>query len=359
MPSAAARRHERTARDERTARGDAIVAELRAAALPLHPHSFELWSAYRSGHHPMLNVAVDEIRASGELTSFDLDRLHDEHLSPWRLGGGRDAVIDNLAAQLRAIMAAIDGAVSAVHEHGEVLLAESCGLSVTDSLTLRNVVETVDRLMRAARDERTRTAMLEARLTAASRQISALQKQVAIVREDARRDPLTSTADRAGLLKRLGTAIAEFATAGIPLSLAVCDVDYLADLNENFGTDTGDVVLRTVAKVLKTQARAGDTVARLEEDAFAVLLPDAGVGEAVALCEIFRQTLMAYGLVVRGTRTTRVTVSFGVADAVAGDTPATLLDRARGALSVAKSEGRNRVVEMTPEGPIWVAERRA
>ncbi len=354
MPTAAALRH-----DERTARGDAIVAELRDAALPLHPHSFEVFSAYRGGHHPMLNVAMDEIRANGQITAVDLDRLHEEHLSPWRLGGGRDAIIDSIATQLRAIMAALDGAVSAVHEHGEVLLAESCGLSVTDSLTLRNVVETVDRLMRAARDERTRTALLEARLTAAGRQISALQKQLAVVREDARRDPLTSTTSRAGLQKRLGTAIAEFATAETPVALAVCDIDYLKDLNESFGTATGDVVLRTVAMVLKTQARMGDTVARLEDDTFAVLLPDTGTGEAVALCEIFRQTLMAYGLVVRDTRRARVTVSFGVAQAVKGDTPASLLDRARAALRVAKSEGRNRVVEMTPEGPTWVAERRA
>jgi diguanylate cyclase (GGDEF)-like protein len=354
MASPATRPH-----DQRTAKGDAIVAELREAALPLHPHGFELWSAYRAGHHPMLNVAIDEIRAEGPLTAVDLDRLHEEHLSPWRLGGGRDVVIDGLAAQLRALTAAIEGAVGAVHEHGEVLLAEACGLSVTESLTLRNVVETVDRLMRAARDERTRTALLEARLMSASRQISALQKQLSAVREDARRDPLTSACNPAGLHLRLGREVAEFATVGTPLALALCDVDYLEHLNESFGTVTGDAVLRTVAMVLKTQARVGDTVARLEDDTFAIVLPNASVGEAVALCEIFRQTLMAYGLVTRGTRSARVTISVGVAEAVADDTTDTLLERARAALRVAKSEGRNRVVQMTPEGPIWVAKRRA
>ena len=54
----------------------------------------------------------------------------------------------------------------------------------------------------------------------------------------------------------------------------------------------------------------------------------------------------------------RVTVSIGVADAIKGDTPDFLLRRAVMGLKVAKREGRNRVVEMSPDGPIWEAKRR-
>ena len=69
--------------------------------------------------------------------------------------------------------------------------------------------------------------------------------------------------------------------------------------------------------------------------------------------------LMAHELVPHPNGAGRVTVSIGVADAIKGDTLEFLLRRAANGLKVAKREGRNRVVEMSPDGPIWSAERKA
>jgi PleD family two-component response regulator len=69
--------------------------------------------------------------------------------------------------------------------------------------------------------------------------------------------------------------------------------------------------------------------------------------------------LMAQQLVPGVNGAGRVTVSIGVTDAIKGDTPEFLLRRVTNGLGVAKREGRNRVVEMTPDGPMWDAERRA
>jgi len=66
---------------------------------------------------------------------------------------------------------------------------------------------------------------------------------------------------------------------------------------------------------------------------------------------------MAHELVAHPNGAGRVTVSIGVADAIKGDTPEFLLRRAGNGLKIAKREGRNRVVEMTPDGPLWKAER--
>jgi PleD family two-component response regulator len=68
---------------------------------------------------------------------------------------------------------------------------------------------------------------------------------------------------------------------------------------------------------------------------------------------------MAHELVPHPNGAGRVTVSIGVADAIKGDTLEFLLRRASNGLKIAKREGRNRVVEMTPDGPLWKAERRA
>ena len=81
--------------------------------------------------------------------------------------------------------------------------------------------------------------------------------------------------------------------------------------------------------------------------------------EAVACAERFRQMLMAQQLVPQANGAGRVTVSIGVADTIKGDTLEFLLRRALNGLKVAKREGRNRVVEMSPDGPIWSAGRKA
>jgi len=90
-----------------------------------------------------------------------------------------------------------------------------------------------------------------------------------------------------------------------------------------------------------------------------VILPRLRAGEAAAYADRFRQVLMKHELIPHPNGAGRITVSIGVADAIKGDTPESLLRRAQNGLQIAKREGRNRVVEMSPDGPIWSAERRA
>ncbi len=76
--------------------------------------------------------------------------------------------------------------------------------------------------------------------------------------------------------------------------------------------------------------------------------------------ERFRQALMSHEFAGRAQNGEgRLTVSVGIADAIKGDTPDYLTRRAANGLKVATKAGRNRVVEMTPEGPVWRANRRA
>jgi len=91
----------------------------------------------------------------------------------------------------------------------------------------------------------------------------------------------------------------------------------------------------------------------------AAILPRVRAKEAVACAERLRQMLMTHELIPHPNGAGRITVSLGVADAIKGDTPDFLLRRAGHGLKIAKREGRNRVVEMTPDGPVWDAERRA
>jgi diguanylate cyclase len=201
--------------------------------------------------------------------------------------------------------------------------------------------------------------MIEARMAAATREIVALQQQLAAVRAECRADPLTSLVSRTTFEEALAKALDDATVSRQPVAVMICDLDYFATFNENFGTTGADRVLRTVGVLLKSVLRIGDTVARLEDDTFGAIMPQWRAQEAIECAERFRQMLMLHELIKHERGLGRVTVSIGVAGAIKGDTPAYLLRRAINGLKVAKSEGRNRVVEMTPDGPTWDAERRA
>jgi diguanylate cyclase len=346
--------------DHRIYLGDTIVAELRASGLPLDPRQFEVWFAYKSGRSATLKAEADAIRArNGVLTAADFERLHDAHLSPYRMSERPDAVMARLSSRLQELAQSIEGTIDASQSQRAALTAETAELSVNAALTVQDVLGSIDRLSQSTRDAQVRYALLEARMDAMSREVGALRQQLAAVRAECEADPITALPHRgpfeAALLKALDAA----AVTEQPLSVVLCNVDYFSAFNENFGTFVGDQVLRSICLLFKAHLRAHDTVARFAGDAFAAILPDFGGGEAVACAERFRQLLMAQQFIPGVNGAGRVTISIGVADAAAGDTTERLMQRATTALKIAKREGRNRVVEMRVDGPVWARERRA
>jgi diguanylate cyclase len=339
--------------------GDAILAQLRASALPATPRDFEFWFAYQSGRNAALNAAVDAIRLKGELGAADVERLHEKHLSPWRMSEGADAITVTLAEELHGLAATLDGAIGAARSQRESMIAETSDLTITSALTLQRVLTAIDRLSQTAKDGQVRCALVEARMSAATREIAALKTQIGAVRAECEADPVTSLARRTTFDAVLAKALDAAAATRQPLAVVLCDLDYFAAFNENFGATVADRVLRTVGVLLKSHAGADDTVARFGGDEFAVIMPLRRAREAAECAERFRQVLMLHDLVKHEHGGGRVTVSIGVADAIKGDTPAFLLRRASNGLKIAKREGRNRVVEMTPDGPTWSAERPA
>ena len=338
--------------------GDAILAELRTGKLPSGPQHFELWFAYKTGRTPALNVAVDEIRARRELTSEDIERLYGQHLSPWRMSAGLADLTDDLAEELHGVAATLDSALGSALAQREILMAESCDLSIAGALTLRRILEAVDRLMHSAKDGQARFSLIDARLKAAAGEIGALRRQIDTVRTHCQTDPLTSLPNRNSFERLLSALLTQTQAARAPLALALCDLDYFSAFNDSFGQGVGDEALRAVAVLLQTHMRNGDVVSRIGDDEFAIILPRTRISDAITLAERFRQVLITHEFIAGAPGNGRLTVSIGVADAIKGDLSEYLSRRAGNGLKVAKKEGRNRVVEMTPDGPVWTAKRR-
>lgn len=136
----------------------------------------------------------------------------------------------------------------------------------------------------------------------------------------------------------------EYDTAGkaaLPSSLLLLDIDFFKSINDNYGHQAGDEVLRQVASVLKQQLRTGDMAGRYGGEEFGVLLPQTGSTAALALAEKIRQAMAALRIPYEGQSLT-FTISLGVAQRHgAHATPAGWLRDADSALYQAKHSGRN------------------
>jgi diguanylate cyclase (GGDEF)-like protein len=129
------------------------------------------------------------------------------------------------------------------------------------------------------------------------------------------------------------------------MALISADVDFFKSLNDVFGHDKGNEVLRTVSAILKQQVRKMDLVCRYSDDDFLVIVPETNADSTVRVAEKLRREIETHSFpgIPRG-----VTISCGVAEyLIHGTTRDELVYAADAALALAKSCGRNRVALAT------------
>jgi diguanylate cyclase (GGDEF)-like protein len=124
----------------------------------------------------------------------------------------------------------------------------------------------------------------------------------------------------------------------------MCDLDRFKQINDTYGHQAGDDVIRCLAGLLRASCRSGDLVARYGGEEFVVLCADCGNVAAARRADEIRKALSRIPQPRMEGRS--ATVSFGVTELQPGDTPDTMLRRADRALLMAKAQGRNCVVQL-------------
>ncbi|MBC7917263.1 MAG: GGDEF domain-containing protein [Rhodoferax sp.] len=159
-------------------------------------------------------------------------------------------------------------------------------------------------------------------------------------------DPLTGLANRRHLLDFMAQALERSLRFDSTFSIIMADIDFFKKVNDQYGHDQGDVVIKAVAALLQNMVRSVDLVARFGGEEFVIVVQEAGLQSAVELAQRLRQGMA--GLVFEQV-SGGVTGSFGVAELAAGDDSDALIKRADEALYQSKRSGRNQVTPSLPQ----------
>jgi two-component system cell cycle response regulator len=327
-----------------------------------------------------LKVVTDELRAreaSGRKLGVIGEDVGPDQVAQHRLMSGHVLLVDDNATQIKRIRASlgIEHDVSVLGEQksdsapdlvvvsvnakafdGFRVIARMRSGEPTRHLPILAVVDPDDRqralralelgahdiIVRPVDEEeivaRARTLMRR------KRYMDALRARLDQSLELAITDQLTGLYNRRFIDAQLGPMVQRAQCGGDGVAVTLVDIDHFKRINDTYGHDVGDVVLREFAARLASNLRPSDFACRMGGEEFVVIMPRTAGDVACLAAERLRRHICAAPFNVRGVGELSVTFSAGVAATEPGDDSAdALLKRADEALYSAKASGRNRV----------------
>jgi len=171
---------------------------------------------------------------------------------------------------------------------------------------------------------------------------NALMYKAAI--QQAMRDPLTGALNRGALDAMLEKEVGVAKRTNHPVSVLMLDVDHFKHINDHYGHNMGDNVLRALVERVNTTIRSSDILFRYGGEEFTIILNNTDTEGALQLAERVREAVEEMIYVSEDT-SLNFTVSIGAATLRDDESASTLLERSDKALYSAKSSGRNQVVQ--------------
>jgi two-component system cell cycle response regulator len=173
-----------------------------------------------------------------------------------------------------------------------------------------------------------------------------LRHNVQLSLEMAITDQLTGLHNRRYMSRHLDTLVSVARKTARPLAFVIMDIDFFKQVNDTYGHDIGDEVLREFAKRISANVRGIDLACRYGGEEFVVVMPETDLSFAYSISERLRHSIETTPVTIsRAPHVLNITISIGIAGLEDGDAGAeALLHRADQALYRAKRSGRNKVV---------------
>ena len=179
-------------------------------------------------------------------------------------------------------------------------------------------------------------------------QLAAKDGEIAELRALARHDQLTGVLNRRSIAELVGEELQRSSRTGQPFCFAIIGVDHLKEINTQFGNDTGDLVLQTIARESCLLLRTLDRFGRLDEDLFGIILPATWLHQGVLAMNRLNAFVANFDwdTVTAGRA---ITFSTGLTTNAPAENAEKMIARALKAIRQAKAEGRNRLVTLEEE----------
>lgn len=215
---------------------------------------------------------------------------------------------------------------------------------ITDlSVVLEEVMRETRSIQFNAQRARDELVQMRGKVSAAEHEVQRLQDELANASQLVRHDPLTGVLNRKGMDDAFDTEVSRARRHNSNLCLALLDIDNFKKLNDSLGHAAGDAALVHLAKVVREALRPEDTLARYGGEEFVVLLPDTPLEDAVqVMVRVQRELTRRFFL--HNNNKVLITFSCGVATLGAEEQAMAAIQRADGAMYLAKRAGKNRVL---------------
>jgi len=252
-----------------------------------------------------------------------------------------DDVIEKISSQLINIIETTDGS-------SEQLVEIKNRLRKTETMT--DVKEMGENLFKIATSLEKESKSLSSSMTqqhnimaAMQERVKMLEKQLKDAQQEGDEDFLTKLYNRRGFQKHLDVIEAQFKRYKDDFTFVAFDIDFFKSINDKYGHDAGDIVLKSFAHGLKEHSRSEDVVGRLGGEEFLVILPKTSKDGAMKLADKFRQRIEKTKFMYKK-KAILVTVSAGVSLRSEYISPDEAIKAADKALYLAKQRGRNQVI---------------
>ena len=312
--------------------------------IPLYPENYWVWFHYVMGVDKDLQKNIDLIIKDGGSFSEEINReLFKKHFG--NVSGFKH--IEDAQQKIRKILKDV---------LDEILHTQNFTSDYRDKLNgftrdlqratdLDEIRQIVAHLMLATVDVIKASEQLKNRLAETTQKSEELQQELEKAQQEVLIDPLTKLYNRKAFDKKMMTYIRIFQQDGAIFSLAMIDIDYFKQFNDEHGHLLGDQVLKYFGSLLTKELKGKDFVARYGGEEFAILLAGTPVEYAFIVANNIRKALDGVQLkyVKTGQVLGKLTISAGVSAVRSGDTIESMVKRADDALYLAKECGRNAV----------------
>lgn len=320
------------------------LASLEQHGIAPLPKFYEVWLNYHAETKPGLRAEIDRYLAQGRaIDEYICTSLHATYLDADSFDEKVRKAGDTIASEIAGVVQGLTAVKQHTTAYGKALAEAGRQLGADSSPT--TVREVVSNLSGATVQMSRHTLELEAKLNATAHEVHLLRAQLEEAKAEAGTDALTGLANRKVFEEQLVVAMTNENFRAPPAALIIADIDHFKQVNDTWGHQTGDQVIRFVASVFTRFAPENSTIARIGGEEFALLMPAVQPDRAKAVAQHIRAAVEGKKLVRRSSNEDlgRITISLGLAHSVRGEAGESLVARADAALYASKRNGRNQV----------------